>query len=373
MIDFPILFEGSLPHWIWTVCGFAYYFILLFYYRRVVSNKLWEETKPYTKHFLFFCIAVFAICAFYTGDFSHYQEIVKTERDINHMEDVYQAVISFVNNNYLLFRIIFWGGGTLLLMVAFKNCSLDPYRSLFYLFASYITSFSYSRAGVALAVYFCGVSFMFDNGKRGLLLRLLGLGLVVSSYFFHNSLLVPVILTPVAFIPINKKTLFVYLFAVLALFVFSDSLLGNIMREAMTIEDISERIDAYKLKIGFRAHSGLIPTITFFWLKLIVHLPFWVAVVMVFKHQSSYHIPGNIMAMFRISVLLYVFFMLMFSVYGEVSPFYYRYEGMIYIPITIMINYLYQEHILSRKTFERLILFGALWLCWDFFYRIFFT
>lgn len=373
MIDFPILYENGIviPHWAWEVCGFAYFFILILYYRRVVYNVLWAKTKDPSKVFLFLLIMTFCVCEICTGDFIGTQETVKTYHGIDHLEVIYPTIIEFVHNNYLAFRLLLWGGGVFLMTQSFKNFGIDPYRSLFYLFASYVTYYSYTRAGVAMTVFFYGFSFLFDKKRKNRLLMLIGITLILLSFFFHRSMALLILLTLFSFMPLYKKLVPLYLFAIIAVFIMANYLSQQILSIAMGVEDLSEQAEIYQLRTGTQFVGTILSKIIFLWQKMVFHIPFWITMIALFKNQRVVHIPANILALSKLSAILYIYFMLMLFVYSSDSPFYYRYEGMMYIPLTIMVNYLYKVRVLSRKTYSRLILLGALCLCWTFFYRIF--
>lgn len=374
MIDFPVLYEGDIPHWVWTTSGLSYFLIFVLYYKHVVYNALWSKTHAFAKKSLFVLIFIFSVCAIYTGDFSHYQLTVKTEVGIDHLEEVYHWIIRFVNHNYLAFRILLWGGGIALLFLSFKKFKIDPYRSLFYLFASYITFYSYTRAGVAQAVYFCGFSLLFKKGNNSQVTRLLGLLLLVSSYFFHKSILVLIIFSPLCFLPINKKTLPVYLLSLIIVFVLANRLVTNVLETFAEFEAFSESIETYTKNVGkYNMGSGFVSIITYYWGQAIFHVPFWLCAISFFKYQGKRKIPNNILALFRLSFALYGFVIIMLISFGSISAFYYRFERMLIIPITVMANYLYQEKIFSRRRYSSFVLLGALLILEDFFYRIFFT
>lgn len=373
MIDFPLFYEKGIviPHWAWEVCGFAYFLIFILYYRRVVYNVLWAETEYPSKVFLFLLIMTFCVCEICTGDFIGTQETVKTYHGIDHLEVIYPTIIEFVHNNYLAFRLLLWGGGVFLMTQSFKNFGIDPYRSLFYLFASYVTYYSYTRAGVAMTVFFYGFSLFFYKERKNIFLTLIGVTLILLSFFFHRSMVLLILITPLCLLPFYKKFVPLYLFAVIIVFVMANYLLQQIFSIVMKVEDLSEQAEIYQLRDGTQFVGTLLSRIVFLWQKMVFHIPFWITMIALYNKRRLVHIPVNILTLSKLLAILYVFFMLMLFVYGSDSPFYYRYEGMMYIPLTIMVNYLYKVRALSRKTYSRLLLLGALCLCWNFFYRSF--
>ena len=376
MIDFPILYESGTPHWAWTICGLGYFLIFVLYYRRVVNNSLWSKTTIFARYSLFCLVFIFSVCAFYTGDFSHYQLTVKTEESIDHLEEVYHWLIGFVNHNYFLFRFLLWGGGTVFIFLSFRDFGISPYRSLFYLFASYITFYSYTRAGVAQAIFFIGFAIFFNRENRTIIFRLCGLVLLLLSFFFHRSLLVLVILSPLCFLPINKYTFPIYVFAILVVIASTSIWLNNALHYLMEYEEYSEVLEIYTSTGGdyvISRSNRIIPFITYYWGKAIFHVPFWCCMISISRHKNRERIPNGIKAVIRLSLVLYIFIIVTLFSFGSASAFYYRYERMLVIPVTVMVNYLYQENIFSQKTYRNFILLGSILMMWDFFYRIIFT
>ena len=200
MIDFPTLSSEG-PKWSWILGGSMYFLILALYYKRAFSRYNSFHGYPKEHTFVLF-VFIYCLLALYCGDWLHMQTIVKMivgeeYREGFGVERVYHFLANVLNGNYLLFRSIVWGTGLICMMLSFKKSDLDPYSCLFFLFGIYITSFAYSRAGVALAVFYCGLVFVFRNKhERNNSLLAVGLAMMVASTFLHRSMLPLVVLTP---------------------------------------------------------------------------------------------------------------------------------------------------------------------------------
>lgn len=376
MIDFPIMPDVASKS-SWILSGFMYFCILAGY-------RSWATCPPANpnhysrKNWFVFLVFIYCLFAFYCGDWAHLQTIVKESvgseyREGFGVEEIYHYLANILNGNYLIFRSIVWGAGLLCMVEAFKKSKLDPYRCLYFLFGIYITAFAYSRAGVALAFFYCGFVFLFkDREERSVKITLLGLALLITSTFLHRSMLVLVALTPMVLIPIKKKTSLLIFAGVIVLAFMWNSLFSGVMGNLMNSEEYMHRIELYEGMSGSAAFSFDLNGFFFLWYKAIVHLPFWYCIINIYRLVNKGEVPFNIETIFRFSILLYIFAIMMLLMYGSASAFYYRYEGMLYIPISIMANYLFQNNHIKARTYSNVFWICALSQCKDFIYRIIF-
>lgn len=375
MIDFPLIPEAS-PKFAWVISGIMYFVILLFNMRWGFSYPSLRKIPP-KKPTLTFLVLVYCITAIYCGDWLHYQELVRGKVGGEFipgmsLEYIYVWLINVFDGNYFLFRTIVWGIGLKFLMLSFKNANLDPYRCLFFLFVIYITDYAYSRAAVAMAVFYFGFVMLFKrNEKNSMLYVIIGIAFILMSTAFHRTMFVLVALTPLAFIPINKKTLLLAVGGIVVVGVFWKIIFDSALGMVMESDELGYRTTSYESLSGSTSISFDLNGIFFLWYKTVVHLPFWLCVIKIFKGVMKGTVPLIIQAVFRISILLYIFSLMMLMIYGSTSPFYYRYEGMLFIPITIMAGYLFQNRLIKKQRYVQVVGVCALSLIKDFVYRIF--
>lgn len=376
MFDFPIMPEVA-PKFAWIISGALYFMILAIYYRWAFYRQ--DITKHYSRVFsLVVLVFLFCLIAIYCGDWVHLQiivkEIVGTEYiEGKSIEKLYYYLANILNGNYLLFRTIVWGAGLSFMMYAFKQASLDPYRCLFFLFGCYITLFAYSRAGAAHASFFCGLILLFkDRNIRGFQSFFIGIVLLALSFFLHRSMLVLIILAPLAIIPFNRHTFLLVLVGVVVISFIWRGLFEDAMGVLMNSDEYAYRIELYEDIAGGQVFSFDKNGLFFLWYKGIIHIPYWYCSIQIYRRINLGLIPQNIQAVFRFSFFLYIFTIMMLFMYGSASAFYYRYESMLYIPITIMATYLFQKGYIQRNKYTLMFWFCALSQCKDFIYRIFF-
>lgn len=105
------------------------------------------------------------------------------------MEDVYIWLMETLPS-YILFRLVVWGSALLLLRKTISNFEINV--KLFYFFFCGISLiwFAYARASLAMAMLFCGVSYIMKGqssyGKKTVNFTI-GVTLVICSFYFHKS------------------------------------------------------------------------------------------------------------------------------------------------------------------------------------------
>lgn len=140
-----------------------------------------------------FIILVFCLFSFWGTDwygYLSYFELVKSGY-YEHVpiERVYLWLME-VLPSYVLFRLVVWGLGLFLTIKAVKNFHINKGLFLFFFCCISLIWFSYARASLAMAFLFCGVSyFAKENPHYSKLLfnKLIGLALLVVSFYFHKS------------------------------------------------------------------------------------------------------------------------------------------------------------------------------------------
>lgn len=179
------------------------YTILLVYGIRKTYPELKEpmSTKP-----MLFGMIFFAVFDFLAPDFWNYIDQVEAVwvfdySETLHMEAIYQFFVFSVGGDYFLFRLIVWGGMLLIFVWACKRlkanvvCALTLLLIFFYQFAS-------SRANLGIVIYFLGLTYLLEpieeHHKRS---YLIGLALILSSSFFHSTMFLLILFTPIVFIP----------------------------------------------------------------------------------------------------------------------------------------------------------------------------
>ena len=188
--------------------------ILLFTAIMLLLNKSFFQKNNVSKVNLTIaniCIAFFVIFAFYDSDYFHYKEVVESNWEYAHLEDVYINIIDFTNRNYTLFRTIVWGGAFCIFVAAIKKLRLKQDLATFIFVAVVITKFSYARISLGFAIILLGLAFLTYKNKFALLPSIFGLSLLYVSVFFHRSMVFGAVVAIAALLStkVNKTVLFI--------------------------------------------------------------------------------------------------------------------------------------------------------------------
>lgn len=322
---------------------------------------------------LYFTLSFFAFSLFccINSDFFHYQEMVWqydfTSGAMNHGEPIYGAIIELVGKNYLLFRIIVWGSALFIIRLTFHRFCIDSYVAQFFLFSCFFLTFSYARASLAMAIYFYGLSFLLVPSERSQLFNIIcGIGLIISSYFFHHSMLIAIILTIVCIWPFNKWILISIIVSLPIIIRVFDLLFFPILSSQDffagddTMSKFSRYVEAERETANWKGHlQDIISYLRFFAPLIVLSIAQYI--------RKEIEVPSYIDRLFKITFSLIVISLLFLSLGLDNKVFFYRILFMTYIPLTILIAFHVHEGSISRRMFIALTIYGILSQLYSFF------
>lgn len=351
-------------------CAVLFFLIILPYRKRCATYPIYANNGKAGVFALL--ITFFAVTACYTGDFFGYKELVKLydiSMDNYHLEPIYQFIIVLVNNNYVLFRTIVWGGSVLCIMRTAKTFNTNVLMTLFIMFLLFTTQFCYARATLAMSVYFLGLSvFLKGQEYRRPLVFILGLALLMCSYLFHKSMLVVIALTIFCFIPITKKTIVPILLGLLILSIGIDTLTSSFQDALMSMGDtqLSEKIEqSRELDEGRQSVNA-----TFFgWISLIwEYVPFYLTFIIVAIEMLKKDIQkGPMVGIFRVTFAIVVMSTMLLFFSTQSFTYFYRYLYMSFIPLSILTVYLVTNRRLTSSKYKTIIYACGGYNIWFFF------
>lgn len=188
-------------------------------------------------------ILIFCVFSFWGADWfgylNYFVEIKRIGPEHVPMESVYLWLMDILPH-YLLFRLVVWGVAIVLLSVLIRQ--YDVNRRIFFFFFCTISIiwFAYARATVAMMAMFCGLSLLYSDWKRPMLVKLIGLLLIGASYFLHKSSLLGVFAIVVALILdklIKRNGYFWILFFFVTLLVFISYFFEDFFQSLVSDED----------------------------------------------------------------------------------------------------------------------------------------
>lgn len=340
--------------------NFSFILYIVLFFRNSVFKPSLKRKKINYWQILFSLYLIIFVSTSSSSDWYHYQDMVwnynYNNATMNYGEPIYKYIISFVDKNYFLFRIVVWGGAFLLSCLSFKRFGIRINTAVFFLIAVFLVRYNYTRATFAMAFFFLGFSIMIIPFKRYKVVSfILALLLFYCAYELHRSMLPVLLLTIAAFLPFEKP--YIVIPSMIALPILSTILsLQFSVIDSMVDDDVADKLNKYlERDTGTATFYGVIAEIIMYSTFLI---PFIIDSVVVLKNRKR-NIITPIKRLYSLTVTITLFATL-FLFMGLLSTvFTYRYLFMTSIPLTILTVYFFQHKLMSERLFRIIILCGA--------------
>lgn len=349
------------------------------YFRHTYLGKSWNHPCPtYEIRPIYYrwALLIIAYCTFGFSDrdFFHYQalyeEIVKHGPE--HMEPVYIWLIDVLPKNYYVWRFTVWGAATLSTLWTFRRLRLET-KTLVCIFTLYfLVVLSIMRGNLGLGLCFLGFTFIVKPIKyQKLWSYILGMGLIISSYFFHKSMFVTLMALAVTPFRLKKWQVIILLLLFPLLVMYVADWLQLFIASA---GDEGGELDS--LAIGARyAEAEASETNIFGMLsKFLQYTPIVGSLSLV-----TYHVTFR---RERLPKYIYVFYIYWFAVTYVSFLFFFqntsnwlfiRFMFMSYIPMIIVLTWFYSNRKatgLMKFFLVMILLYNIYKLCYEFYWRI---
>ena len=340
-------------------CAVVYFLTFFAFKQCVLVENGYRVQNRHISVLFYLVFAVAAVTAFNNGDFYHYREICHsfTVNGNNYGEPIYHWIIQLVDRNYLLFRMIVWGGSLVFLYNACERLRISPLLTGFLVFTGFLSTFSYARATLAFSVYYWGLSYIISN-KRNLLTTIVGVSGILGSYAFHHSMVICIMLTPIAFVQINKKILVITLLLLPLICVVVGRYMGNLLNDSVNSMDneyMESKLNGYTSKVVETANFGGYIHNAF------KYSPYYVAFLIFVK--KLYPKRKNEMKSTSVQKKLFslIFCLIIVSTSTlfmglDNNVFYYRILFMSFIPICFLIDMLFESENLSARGLRKFVM-----------------
>lgn len=343
-----------------------YLFNLLFYLLlSIMSLYYTKREKPITMTWLL--IVVFCIYSYFAGDWFNYKHSLPFINS-DYKDPIYYYFALLSNKNYIVFRLLIWGLATLLVYFLSKRLILNTNVVVFVFIWLFLPTFCYARASLAMASYFCGLAFLIarPNTSRNRNRHwIIGIFLIIMSYYFHRSFLPIVIATPLIFVKFNRKLLFL-LFLLFPLVLrllgqFMNMMMDDLILEGSDFESFSRTAQAYAKQERHNYNWKFMLVSYFKYVGL--YIPF---IYIIWKTKMSKFkvlLPRSLDAFLTIEIIIIVVstaFFIMSNTVGLSDVLGYRYLFMTGIPSTMILSYLLQNK--ELKIARALALMFIVWL-----------
>lgn len=351
-------YGDAIPMWVQLLFWLLYMIVFAYAFIKLLSWERGKRLKDVTWLFAF-CFTLYAVFYCINDDYFQYRNwVYGFDLSSWAKEQFYVYVILFCQSlpfdyPFEVFRLIVWGGAVFIAYYTFRMYRglLLPGLALLLLFVFYASVFCYGRASLAMAVYFFGIA-LYSNSKR-LFLRILGIIVAISSYFFHHEMLVGFALLPCLSIPFERKSMsflsvFGLIVAIIALSYISsymqylDSFFDN--------DEFSSKFDNYTDKgQGVFRLSTLIKYLNFFY-------PFY----LITKYSWKDKTPHSVIGMYRVTYGILMVSVAFMVVLGARSVLSYRVLYISMIPLTLLIGYGYSNGHIKKMHFLIMMIIALL-------------
>lgn len=330
---------------LWTIIDILVYNILaiksLIFLR---SNR----TEFRGKAILWFLILFLCVFSAYSGDWIHYSERLEYyhAHDFNALEMIYGDIMDISGSNYLLFRLIVWGSGLLVLKLLFDRLKLGTSMIMSFFIVWGLLFYAYPRVSLALSLFFYGYSFLVKPIKLKFISYILGIALIGFSIYFHKSIIELVVLAPFSFIKLNKRRLIILVIGSILTIIIMNSidLLKSMLELGIKGEEYLS-MEAFDYSFG----KVLVDTI--------LRIPIFIVVFYIVRYICSRANDNfgfdNSFITFIILIFSLAIILLFCDIKSQV-PFY-RTLYMIFIPLSIVMTALYHTK-LRRKILNLTVL-----------------
>lgn len=312
---------------------FIYNSLSLYFINLLIKNKSIELRKNNLFWFIFLLLCLYCL---YSGDWLHYREKLEFYEIYGDsgLEQIYNIILFYIGNNYLLFRLIVWGTAIFFLKLLFERISVNYYRLLGFYAIWGMLFFAYARVSLGLSLFFYGYSFLVKPINKRYIGYFWGLLCLILGIVCHKSILLLLTLLPFTFFSFSKKKFLIYglcgcsLIYLINYFLQSVDflLLGMDGLEYLSAEVYSRTLG--KLLVDYFVRTPLFLLLAYLLYKLLWGNRFSQLSVYI-QHYAVY------------SILIFLLALVFYFINIENQVLYYRTLYMIFIPLSIVLADVY--------------------------------
>lgn len=373
MIDFS---TTELTTTLALYCLIGYLFVFFLFKDYVLIEGRFRRGTQMQWGIMFIAIIVLCVTCFVSGDFYHYISWCQDYnfKGRNHGEPIYSDIIRLLDRNYLLFRILIWGGGLILVADTCRRLKIDKFVALFVLFVAFYVIYSYARASYAMAVYYWGFSLLISD-KKNFFTIIIGVAGVVLSYVFHHSMLLCILLTPMVLVPLKRKMiLYLVFFCPLICFIVGQIFADYFAQLPLMLDDeyLSSKLSA----VGSRKDEssnwkGIISNV-FHYGRFF--LPMYIILRLVyFKDVYNGKIPNCVKYLTVTSFYLMLISIATMFIGLDTFLFFFRILFMAHIPLSLVVAKLYQDRKISKRDMGTYLMFFLVCSLYGLLYSVYTT
>lgn len=366
MFNFLFPKESTLITTLFTL--FLYVIIVVYFIPVLTKERSLSKSQRNIGKFLVFLFLIFPM---WGGDFFSYYNFIAKEfpqfngsinalAEVVSVEEVYLYIAHLTGYDYLVWRIIVFGGMLAIGLHIGKRLDLnqDKYLACFALFSMFWLS--YARASLAMAIGFLGMTYLVKPiSNKKFQSFLLGLLLLFASLYFHKSAIVIPGVVLLSMIRINKWKLFVLLLA-LPLVVHYFQIYATEFVMDMSVDESS--LLNVKSAQGYlsreRGDIGIAMAAMEFVKRIWMYAVPFISIILI--RSNKYHLLNSeIQKFLTVDIIIIVFASLFFFIKESLRlTFVNRFMYYSLIPVAVIMCSLFEKHYYLK--FDRLVLYTCI-------------
>lgn len=364
--------EFNRPLWIFGVYWMVYAVVFLIAINYFNKSKYVRHNIIVVPLFVLFLIT-FSLFYCINTDYFTYRDYIQN-RDLSYLnkEKVYTFFILFLQSKdfqypYELFRLVVWGGAYVLVWFQLRLLKSVPTLDvMLVLFVLFVGVFSYSRASLAMAIFFFGLILWIR--ENAMIFRSIALILMLCSIFFHKEMIIAVALFPLLYYPFEKKN---YLLFSVIILVFAVVLVLYFMDNIHLLDVFSDDTATYSRKIEVynnRIDDGKFQTGIGGWIHYIVF--YFSFVIISFNMMTKGILAKTIVYLYRYQFGIIITTIAFSIVFGFGQVYVYRVLYFSIIPLSILLAYQYRKGYINKSYFFFILLLSLIIASRPFFTRL---
>ena len=355
MFDFPFT-EPSEVTALFALCSYLFIYVKGYNTFLKTGNIVHVDYRFTTGVIFLFYILISIHCI--NGDFFHLLDRVHNYNFVdttqNRQEPVYTLIAKTWDRNYLMFRLTVWGIAVVCIRNIYQKLKINFHLGFWVFLICYAILFAYARASAAMAIYFLGLVLLINKGSS-IVGKMLGIVILLLSYEFHHSMLILILLTPLAFFPLNKLTFYIALASLPFIIFFVRIVFSGVLNDISLLDDevLQRKMESYaeRESTGSTLRTQLMDGIKY----ASAYIPFIVsAFYVVIKKKVDYLSKGQ-RRLFVYTFWLFVITTAVSYLDLEINTFFYRMLYMTLIPSTAIFVLLIQKGVISKSLTMKII------------------
>lgn len=325
----------------------------------------YNRNKTYPVQITWILTLIFCLYAFWDTDYFTFRQAYFTDlEDFRDPLYYYIGEISF--GSYTIFRLLIWGTALYLLKRTVDRFDIS-YNVAAYIFTIFfLLTFSYARVSLGMAMYFYGLSFLIKPNQENRFWSIVwGLIFVGCSYYGHRSLMALILLTPLAFVKLNKKSFITIVVIGAMLSGLAATLLSDLISGTLLLSDdfgaageAAEKYANIEMELEYNWKFALVRNLRFYSFYIAMAYIAW---KMAFSRDSKL-ISDEIkrLATISLGILIFAVSFIVLPSWGA-ETIGYRYLYMLGIPVCLILSYFATNGISKPRTIFVLLLLAFLY------------